>query len=110
MSASGRDIMKHCGTLKIETERLVLRRFESGDGAAAFRNWTGDAEVTKFLRWKNHSSPSETEELIDFWLVKYKDPQWYHWAIVLKESAEPVYMRKAKRRLTGIRDWQSCIK
>lgn len=89
--------MKHCGTLKIETERLVLRRFEHGDGASAFRNWTGDPEVTRFLRWKNHSSPSETEELVDFWLKKYKDPKWYHWAIVLKETAEPVGSVSAAR-------------
>ena len=89
--------MKHCGTLKIETERLVLRRFEYSDGASAFRNWTGDPEVTRFLRWKNHSSASETEELIAFWLKKYNDPQWYHWAIVLKETAEPVGSVSAAR-------------
>lgn len=41
--------MNHKGTMTIETERLILRRFEISDVEAIFRNWECDAEVTKYL-------------------------------------------------------------
>jgi RimJ/RimL family protein N-acetyltransferase len=82
--------MKHLGTVKLETKRLVLRRFEYADSEAAFRNWTSDPMVTEFLRWKNHSALSETQSLARFWEEKYRDMRWYHWAIVPKETGEPV--------------------
>ena len=41
--------MNHCGTKQIETDRLILRRFESTDADAMFQNWASDPEVTKFL-------------------------------------------------------------
>ena len=65
--------MKHKGTVKLETKRLVLRRFEYADSEAAFRNWTSDPMVTEFLRWKNHSQLSETQSLARFWEEKYRD-------------------------------------
>lgn len=43
--------MKHCGTQRLETNRLVLRRYEEEDAAAMYRNWASDKEVTKFLMW-----------------------------------------------------------
>ena len=33
--------MEHKGTVRIETERLVLRRFAADDGPAVFRNSAG---------------------------------------------------------------------
>ena len=48
--------MKHCGTQRIETERLLLRRFSIDDADAMFRNWASDPEVTRFLTWPAHSS------------------------------------------------------
>lgn len=41
--------MNHCGTQKLETERLVLRRFTEDDALAMFENRASDSEVTKFL-------------------------------------------------------------
>ena len=34
--------MKHCGTRRLETERLVLRRFTIDDAAAMYRNWASE--------------------------------------------------------------------
>ena len=42
--------MKHKGTIKIETDRLILRKFVIDDAEVAFRNWTNDKRVTEFLR------------------------------------------------------------
>lgn len=43
--------MNHLGTIRLETDRLILRRFEAPDTQDAFVNWMSDGEVTKFLRW-----------------------------------------------------------
>ena len=36
--------MKHCGTKRLETERLILRRFVSEDVGAMYKNWASDDE------------------------------------------------------------------
>ncbi len=41
--------MNHIGTLTLETERLVLRRFLTSDADNMFRNWASKSTVTKFL-------------------------------------------------------------
>jgi len=41
--------MKHKGTVALETERLILRKFNAYDAEAVFRNWASDDAVTKFL-------------------------------------------------------------
>ena len=43
--------MNHKGTIKIETDRLILRRFTIDDAPDMFKNWASDPEVTKFLSW-----------------------------------------------------------
>lgn len=42
--------MEHKGTIRIETERLLLRQITMDDVEAAFRNWESDDRVTEFLR------------------------------------------------------------
>ncbi|MDU5530855.1 MAG: hypothetical protein E6066_01275 [Oscillospiraceae bacterium] len=42
--------MQHKGTVRLETDRLILRRFRLDDSGAAFQNWTSDKRVTEFLR------------------------------------------------------------
>lgn len=44
--------MQHKGTITIETNRLRLRAFELDDEEVAFKNWTSDERVTKFLHWQ----------------------------------------------------------
>jgi len=82
--------MNHCGTKTIETGRLILRAFRPSDAAAAYRNWTSDGKVTEFLRWPTHSDISVTERVIGDWAGQSEKPDFYQWAIVLKEIGEPV--------------------
>ncbi len=82
--------MKHCGTKTIETDRLQLRAFRLSDAGAAYRNWTSDAKVTEFLRWPTHKDFSETEQIVAHWVERSRSPDFYHWAIVLKETGEPI--------------------
>jgi len=50
--------MNHKGTVMLETEQLILRRFMIDDAEAMFRNWASDSEVTKYLTWSTHTDSS----------------------------------------------------
>lgn len=82
--------MNHNGTKTIETERLLLRAFELFDIEPAFRNWTSDEKVTEFLRWPAHEDVSVTRSVIKDWIEQSKKPDFYLWAIVLKDPGEPI--------------------
>lgn len=80
--------MKHKGTVTLETERLLLRRFRETDAEAVFLNWASDDEVTKFLTWPTHRSVENSAGYIKFCLDSYKEADSYQWAIELKETGE----------------------
>lgn len=83
--------MRHAGTRRLETERLVLRRFTVDDAAAMFRNWASDDEVTKYLTWPAHSGVDVSRAVLEDWVRSYEREDFYQWAIVPKELGdEPV--------------------
>lgn len=82
--------MEHKGTVSLETERLILRKFTADDVEPAFRNWTSDEKVTEFLRWPTHKNISITESVLKDWIDNYKDNLFYQWAIVPKDLNEPI--------------------
>ena len=82
--------MLHKGTVKIETERLVLERFQIKDAKFMFKNWANNKNVTKFLTWNAHENIEETKLVINHWLQSYIKDNFYHWAIVYKEINEPI--------------------
>ena len=82
--------MKHKGTVTIETDRLILRKFTAKDADAAFHNWMSDERVTEFLRWTTHKDISETEQILHEWIAEYEKPDFYLWAIVVKDTNEPI--------------------
>lgn len=83
--------MKHIGTQRIETDRLILRRFVSGDAAAMYNNWASDSEVTRFLTWPTHPSVEVSKFVTEDWVNSYSADDYYQWAIVLKENGdEPI--------------------
>lgn len=85
--------MEHQGTVFLETNRLILRKFTMHDTSAAFNNWESDEKVTQFLRWNAAKDISEVEKIVSSWVNEYKNPSFYQWAIVPKEipgGCEPV--------------------
>ena len=82
--------MKHCGTQTIETNRLILRRFELSDAQAMYRNWASDPEVTKFLSWPTYKSVEDARSILDIWIPQYSDNAFYQWAIELKDIGEAI--------------------
>lgn len=82
--------MKHTGTQTIETPRLLLRRFTAADAQAMYENWASDEHVTRYMAWPRHESPADSEKVLTQWVQDYEKPDFYEWAIVLKDLGQPI--------------------
>ena len=83
--------MKHVGTIRIETERLILRKFKLSDAKNMFKNYTSHDVVTEYLTWKPHKSIEDTKAYLkNIVLPDYDQIDTYRWAIELKETNEVV--------------------
>ena len=82
--------MKHLGTKKLETERLILRRFIMDDAQGMFNNWASDEGVTKYLSWPPHKDVALTKAYLEMVIKEYEEPTMYNWAIELKEIGEVI--------------------
>ena len=78
--------MKKIGTKRLETGRLILRRFTVLDAEDMYRNWASDPEVTRYLTWPCHASAEATAALLENWVEKYQDGGYFQWAIEFKEA------------------------
>ena len=82
--------MKHCGTKRIETDRLILRRLTIEDAEFMYKNWASDDEVTKFLRWPTHSNVDISKAVVSNCIKSYENDNFYNWVIELKENGEVI--------------------
>lgn len=80
--------MNHIGTITLDTDRLILRRFTIEDNIEMYNNWTSDDEVTKYLTWKTHKSVEDAICYIKYCLDGYEESSFYQWGIELKENHE----------------------
>lgn len=81
--------MINLGTKYLETDRLILRKFEKNDLEQIYNNWLSDDKMTTFLGWKAHDSVEESKRILNIWLNNYNDNN-YNWNIILKETNESV--------------------
>jgi [ribosomal protein S5]-alanine N-acetyltransferase len=86
----GNKMLFNKGTQKIETERLILRKFNPSDALYMYKNWATDNEVCKFLSWNPHGDVIETEHVVDEWINNYEKTDYYNWAIELKDISEVI--------------------
>ena len=82
--------MKHLGTKKLETERLILRKFTIDDAELVYKNWANDDDVTKYLTWRSHENIETTKNILEHWVSNYTEENFYQWAIELKQINEPI--------------------
>lgn len=81
-------MLKNSFTTEVNTERLLLRRFEAADAASVFRNWAADPEVQPNYGEPVYETLEKTSSLIDSYISKYGDPYFYRWAIIEKTTGE----------------------
>ena len=82
--------MNKTGTQRLETHRLILRRYRIEDAEDMFSNWASDPEVTKFLTWPTHSTVEVTRMLVNNWISRYDDGGYFNWAIEWKETGSVI--------------------
>ena len=85
--------MNKAGTQRIETDRLILRRFRSEDAEDMYANWASDPEVTRFLTWPPHSSVDVTKALLADWIPRYEDGGYFTglWSIKIQERLSATF-------------------
>jgi ribosomal-protein-alanine N-acetyltransferase len=82
--------MIHLGAKRIETERLILRKFTIDDAEDMFKNWANDGDVTKYLTWPVHSDVEVSKNIISMWEKENDSLNHYQWCIELKELGEAI--------------------
>lgn len=82
--------MNYKGTTKLETERLILRRFTIDDANDVFKNYASSDEVTRYITWETHSSISVTKDYLRGLIESYKDGKTFNWAIELKNENQVI--------------------
>lgn len=75
---------------KIETDRLLLRKFEQSDAKEMFEHWASDEEATKYLTWPPHRSIETVEEHLRLMIAENQIDGLFHWAIVEKQSQKMI--------------------
>lgn len=78
--------MKNLGTKKLETERLILRKFTLDDAKDMFNNYGSDSDTSKYLVWNTHKNIEDSISYIKDVLEKYQKDNFYCWGVVLKET------------------------
>ncbi len=74
--------------LPIETERLVIRSFETTDAPALHERVFGDADVMRFIPRGASTSVERTRAAIDRFKSHERDNGFALWAVELRESGE----------------------
>lgn len=77
---------------ELQTERLLLRKLRREDAQRIFDCWAADPEVTKYLTWLPHRSVQDTEQILDYWLKDYEQPDTRRWGIELRATGELIGM------------------
>lgn len=81
-------MLTHVGTNIIETERLILRRFEYTDDNSMLKNWIADEKVQLMYGEPVYSTKEEVMELLDKYIGSYEKNDYYRWAVIEKSSNE----------------------
>ncbi|OYQ66344.1 GNAT family N-acetyltransferase [Aerococcus sp. 1KP-2016] len=82
--------MNHKGTKTIETQHLLLRKFEMSDAKDMFHNWAGNMTDTKFVTWQKHGAVSDSKDVIEKWDKRKDKNKTYRWCVEEKASGQAI--------------------
>lgn len=86
--------MEHKGTIQIETEHLLLRRFRPDDLMDIYENCWADPDVWKFTSYEPMKCVEDVVNKAGMftkkWFDAYERPNRYSWAIELKKTGKPI--------------------
>lgn len=78
----------HAGTRRIETDRLILRRFVLQDADSMYSGWINDPKVQFNYGEPVYGHVILVEQLLSKWIFSYEKDDYYRWAVVLKGREE----------------------
>ena len=78
----------HQGTQTIETERLILRRFEYSDADSMLKYWVADEKIQSLYSEPVYSTKAEVKQLLDKYISSYEKEDYYRWAIIDRVTNE----------------------
>lgn len=81
-------MLTHTGTETIETERLILRKFQYTDDDAMLKYWIADEKIQSLYSEPVYTTKAEVRELLDKYIGSYKKDDYYRWAVIEKNSGE----------------------
>jgi len=81
-------MLNHCGTVTINTERLILKKIELSDANQMFVNFAGDDRVSRYMSWETFKTVNDVCNWINEWQTEYKKDETYYWGIYLKSTDE----------------------
>lgn len=81
-------MLTHISTQAIETERLILRRFEYSDSTSMLRNWIADEKIQSLYSEPTYETEEAVTELLTKYITSYEKEDYYRWAIIDKEANE----------------------
>ncbi|MGN0675287.1 MAG: GNAT family N-acetyltransferase [Oscillospiraceae bacterium] len=81
-------MLTHTGTRTIETERLILRRFEYTDDDAMLKYWIADEKLQALYSEPAYTTKEAVRELLDKYIGSYMREDYYRWAVILKENGK----------------------
>lgn len=81
-------MLTHIGTRQIETERLVLRKFQYTDDEDMLKYWVSDPEIQSMYSEPVYTTKQDVKKLLDKYISAYEKDNYYRWAIILKETDE----------------------
>lgn len=81
-------MLTHVGTKTIETERLILRKFEYSDDEAMLKYWVADEKIQSLYSEPVYSTKAEVKGLLDKYIGSYEREDYYRWAVIEKASGE----------------------
>lgn len=80
-------MLTHIGTQTIETERLILRRFEYSDDDAMLKYWVADEKIQSLYSEPVYSTKDDVKGLLNKYIGSYEKDDYYRWAIIEKTRA-----------------------
>lgn len=81
-------MLTHTGTQRIDTERLILRKFDYMDNADMLKYWASDPAVQSMYSEPVYSTREEVNKLLDKYMNSYKNADYYRWAVIFKNTNE----------------------
>lgn len=82
--------MNNKGTIKLETERLILRKGTKEDSLQVYENYGKDPLVSKYVVWNKHKDVQDAVNLMDKWEKSYDELSSYKWLVIVKETNEVI--------------------